>query len=82
MHVIAWKIRAILLQIFAWIVDLKARGHLIEFFDKSMGGRLVNIGKNGGKNRICLIITYRKETYRQVNLKDIFKEKYYISIKD
>ena len=22
-----------------------------------------------GKNRTCLIITYRKETYRQVNLK-------------
>lgn len=39
-----------------------------------MGGRLVNIEKHGGKNRTCLIITYRKETYRQVNLKDIFKE--------
>ena len=70
------------LQIFIWKLDLKARGHLIEFFDKSMGGRLVNIEKHGGKNRTCLIITYRKETYRQVNLKDIFKEKYYISIKD
>ena len=50
-------------------------------FRQSMGGRLVNIEKHGGKNRTCLIITYRKETYRQVNLKDIFKEKYYISIK-
>lgn len=82
MRPLCWKIRIERLQIFIWKLDLKARGHLIEFFDKSMGGRLVNIEKHGGKNRTCLIITYRKETYRQVNLKDIFKEKYYISIKD
>ena len=44
MHVIAWKIRAILLQIFAWIVDLKARGHLTEYLKKDIKYHRVIIG--------------------------------------
>ena len=44
MHVIAWKIRAILLQIFAWIVDLKARGHLTGYLRKDTKFRRVTIG--------------------------------------
>ena len=43
MHVIAWKIRAILLQIFAWIVDLKVRGHLTGYSRKDIKFRQVTI---------------------------------------
>ena len=43
MHVIAWKRRAILLQIFAWIVDLKARGHLTGYSRKDIKFRQVTI---------------------------------------
>ena len=32
MHAIVWKIRVILLQTFVWIVDLKVREHLTEYF--------------------------------------------------
>ena len=44
MHVIAWKIRAILLQIFAWTVDLKVRGHLTGYLRKDIKYRRVTIG--------------------------------------
>ena len=42
-HVIVWKIRVILLQIFAWIVDLKARGHLTGYSRKDIKFRQVTI---------------------------------------
>ena len=44
MHVIAWKIRAILLQIFAWIVDLKVRERLTEYLKKDIKYHRVTTG--------------------------------------
>ncbi len=44
MHAIVWKIREILLQIFAWIVDLKAREHLTGYLRKDIKHRQANIG--------------------------------------
>ena len=44
MHVIVWKIRVILLQIFAWIVDLKAREHLTGYLRKDTKYHRVTIG--------------------------------------
>ena len=35
-HVIVWKIRVILLQIFVWIVDLKVRERLTEYLKKDI----------------------------------------------
>lgn len=43
-HVIAWKIREILLQIFVWIVDLKAREYLTGYLRKDIKCRQANIG--------------------------------------
>ena len=43
MHAIVWKIRVILLQTFAWIVDLKARGHLTGYSRKDIKFRQVTI---------------------------------------
>ena len=43
-HVIVWKIRVILLQIFVWIVDLKVRERLIEYLRKDIRYRRVIIG--------------------------------------
>ena len=43
-HVIVWKIRVILLQIFVWIVDLKVRERLIEYLRKDIRYRRVTIG--------------------------------------
>ena len=43
-HVIVWKIRVILLQIFAWIVALKVREHLTGYLRKDIKYRLVTIG--------------------------------------
>ena len=44
-HVIVWKIRVILLQIFAWIVALKVREHLTGYLRKDIKYRLVTIGE-------------------------------------
>ena len=44
MHAIVWKIRVILLQIFVWIVDLKARERLIGYLRKDTKYRRVTIG--------------------------------------
>ena len=43
-HVIVWKIRVILLQIFVWIVDLKVRERLIEYLRKDIRYRRVTTG--------------------------------------
>lgn len=43
MHAIAWKIRAILLQTFVWIVDLKVREHLTGYSRKDIKFRQVTI---------------------------------------
>lgn len=61
MRPLCWKIRIEGLQIFIWKLDLKARGHLIEFFDKSMGGRLVNIENMVGKiEHVSLLLIEKK----------------------
>ena len=44
MHVIVWKIRAILLQIFVWTVDLKVRGRLTGYLRKDIKYHQVIIG--------------------------------------
>ena len=43
-HVIVWKIRVILLQIFVWIVDLKVRERLTEYLKKDIKYHRVIIG--------------------------------------
>ena len=43
MHVIVWKIRMILLQIFVWIVDLKVRERSTEYLKKDIKYRRVTI---------------------------------------
>lgn len=66
MRPLCWKIRIEGLQMFIWKLDLKARGHLIELFDRSMGGRLVNIGKHGGEDRGFLSTRYLDESQRKL----------------